>query len=97
MKWRREIDYHGSRSYGADTAGVGLWSAVTAWLANIAARKALKRAARQTLPGGLPRGTYRGFSLIGASSHPPKHDTVDCPFPLKSGASTHGRDWRVLP
>jgi hypothetical protein len=94
MKWRREIDYHGSRSYGADRSEVGAWSAVIAWFANISGRKTR---ARQTPSRGLPPATGRGFSLLGATSATPKHDSVDCPFRLKSGASAHGHDWRVLP
>lgn len=98
MKWRREIDYHGSRSYGADRSEAGAWSAVMVWLATIInGRTSSKRTARRKSSAGLSSGTHRGFSLLGASHPVPKHDAVDCPFPLKSGASTNGHDWRVLP
>lgn len=97
MKWRREIDYHGSRSYSADRSDAGPWGAVMAWLSNIAGRKASKRDLRQKSSTALPPGTHRGFSLIATRSPAPKHDSVDCPFPLKSGVSPHGHDWRILP
>ena len=97
MWWRSEIDYHGSRSYEADGPKTRPWTAVIAWLGNIGRRKAMKPAARRKSSDGLPPGAQRGFSLLGASSPEPKHDPVDCPFPLKSGTSPYGHDWRVLP
>lgn len=96
MTRRRDIDYHGSRSYAADRSKPRLWAAIVAWLADRAGRKH-RPAIGRTPFGRSPPGTQRGFSLLGNGSRAPQHDPVDWPFPLKSDSSPHEHDWRVLP
>ena len=97
MKWRGEVDYHGSRSYDADGPVARPWSGFMAWIASVARRRALKPAVTRKSSVGLPPVAQRGYSLLGASDHAPQRNPVDCPFPLKSGRQAYERDWRVLP
>jgi hypothetical protein len=96
MTWRKEIDYHASRSYDADGPKARLWTAIIGWLADRAGRKA-KPVMRKKSSAGLPPGAHRGFSLLGAHSPAPKHDPVGSPYPLKPSDSPFRPDWRVLP
>jgi hypothetical protein len=96
MRWRREIDYHGSRSYDEDRPDVGALSAFMAWLSRFGGHKEPKPVVLQEACRGLPPGTRRGFSMLGETSPAPRHDPVDCPFPIKSDAS-YAHDGRVLP
>lgn len=96
MTWRREVDYHGSRSYEPDGPKARLWTAIIAWLADRAARKA-KTTTRKKSSVGLQVGDRRGFTLLGATSRAPQHDPVDWPFPVKTDESRHRHDRRVSP
>lgn len=94
MTWR-EVDYHGSRSYGADEPKAGPVAAIIAWLASRARRKASKAGDRRRA-GTLPPGAQRGFSLLGASSPAPARKAANSPFPVKAD-DFGGRDCRLLP
>lgn len=96
MTWRKEIDYHASRSYGADGPKSRLWTAIIGWLADRAGRQA-KPEMRKKPSGGLPPSAHQGFSLLGARSPTPKHDPVGGPYPLEPNDSPFRPDWRVLP
>lgn len=93
---KRKIDYHGSRSYGADEAKTRRLTAFIEWVASLARPKAGKPGDRSKA-GPLARRDTHGFSLLGASSRPPARRAADCPFPLKSGDAPYAPDWRVLP
>ena len=43
MKWRREVNYHGSRSYGSEEPRLKLSSLMIAWFAEIIKAKLRKR------------------------------------------------------
>jgi hypothetical protein len=93
MKWRRETDYHGSRSYGGHEPHVNMLSLTFAWMANIVRGKLRKLRARSVSPVVLLHDGEHNFSLLGANS---RSEAVDCPFPIKAEIPDR-RDWRVLP
>lgn len=70
MKWRRETDYHGSRSYGGHEPPVNMLSLTLAWMANIVRGK-LRRV---RAPVVLLHDGQHNFSLLGANS---RSDTAD--------------------
>ena len=92
MKWRRETDYHGSRSYGAPEPRVNVLSLTLAWLVNIVRTKLRKVGARTVSPVVLLHDGEHSFSLLGANSR----SNAACPFPIKAEIPDR-RDWRVLP
>lgn len=97
MKWGRERDYHGSRSYESEAPPVGQLSLLVAWSASIVKgtlRKMLKSVAPPTSPEILVRGGDRRFSLLGGKSY---DRPADCPFPMDAGRSHNPRDSRVFP
>lgn len=94
MTWHREIDYHGSRSYGADRPVARRFGAIGAWLAKLGGSKRSQAGDPRTR--ALPARTRTDFSLFGASSPAPANRPADCPFPLKPG-HFEARDWRLLP
>jgi hypothetical protein len=94
MKWGRQIDYHGSRSYPPDAPAIGRIGLLLAWLANIVRGKLRKRA-RSTI--SLIDGEH-GYSWLGvAPARSPRARSADCPFPTKPGLDSNPGDWRVLP
>ena len=96
MKWRREIDYHGSRSYGQVRRKAPAFTAIVAWFASLGGRKRAKRNEPRA-PGTLPPGAQRGYSLLGVSTAATPRERADCPFPIKSGPSFDRHDCRLLP
>lgn len=90
MKWHREIDYHGSRSYGSDERGAGQFRAWLARLMKIGGRKPRSPSSTAPLSG------EHGFSLLGATGSRVAKP-ADCPFPMKSADHYDRRDWRLLP
>jgi hypothetical protein len=94
MTWHREIDYHGSRSYGADGPKARRFRAIAAWLANLTGRKSPNPGDPRTR--ALPARPQTSLSLFGANSPAPAQRPADCPFPLKPGQFDR-RDWRLLP
>ena len=94
MRWRRTIDYHGSRAYAADRPRTRRFSAIMRWLAQLVGSNG-RTAPRETVSLPLANG-HRGYSLLGASRATSQTKAPDCPFPLKAG-SLEGRDWRLLP
>ena len=96
MNWRREIDYHSSRSYGAEDVRAGVFAGAIRWLAS-ATRRKLRDFVRPTpairlIDAGQHRFLTLGADRRGAMSGDPAH----CPFPIKP-EPTDRRDWRVLP
>ena len=89
MKWRRETDYHGSRSYGGQEPPVKMLGLTLAWVLNIVRGK-LRRV---RAPVVLLHDGEHNFSLLGADS---RSGSADCPFPIKAEIPDR-RDWRVLP
>jgi hypothetical protein len=94
MKWRRNVDYHGSRPYEADSADMRPFSGIRGWFAKLARRNSPKQFNRPT--GRLSKGAQEGFSWLGGTSPAAAQRPSDCPFPVKPG-SFEGRDWRLLP
>jgi hypothetical protein len=93
MKWGRQIDYHGSRSYGADAPAFGRFSLIAAWLANALTGKNRKRPSVTISLDG-----ERGYSWLGGTpARSPRARPADCPFPTRPGALGHAGDSRVLP
>jgi hypothetical protein len=93
MKWRRELDYHGSRSYVGNEPPVNMLGLTFAWMANIVRGKLRKLGTRSVSPVVLLHDGQHSFSLLGANS---RSDAADCPFPIKAEIPDR-RDWRVLP
>jgi hypothetical protein len=89
MTWRRQIDYHGSRTYGSAVATETAASRIK-WIASLYlawARQRFQTMLRSALPPidtpSRMTGNQRGFSLLGSNARDgarPRHD--DCPFPL---------------
>jgi hypothetical protein len=93
MKWRREVDYHGSRSYGGQEPPVNMLSLMAAWVVGIVRGKLRRAHARSVSPVVLLHDGQHSFSLLGAKS---RSGGADCPFPIKAEVPDR-RDWRVLP
>lgn len=91
MKWRREIDYHGSRSYGSGGAP-GQFTLIIAWLREIAKSRLRKLRSQTKSRTVLLKGGEHKFSVLGGEA---RRRAADCPFPAK--APIADRDWRVLP
>ena len=94
MTWRRQIDYHGSRTYGSPAATETAASRIkqtaefyVAWV-----KQQFKTMLRFGIaPGTETRspiaGNQRGFSLLGSvRSATPRHD---CPFPEAPARNRH--------
>lgn len=92
MKWRREVNYHGSRGYGSENAPVGQLSLTIAWLVEMAKIKLRTLRGRPNSPQVLLNEGQRKFSLLGTSS---RAAPAECAFPLKPQIREH--DWRILP
>jgi hypothetical protein len=91
MKWRREIDYHGSRSYDSDTRRVpGRISLTLAWLTAIVKRRLENLATLRVRPPErrllLGEGEHH-FSLLGATARRSAARADDCPFPTRDEAA----------
>ena len=97
MKWRREIDYHGSRAYGAEEPALRRLSLGIAGLVNFA-RRAFGKLGRQPEPPiVLLHDGQHSFSLLGLDSRAPSRGkAAECPFPLKAEPVDH-RSYRVFP
>ena len=92
MRWGREVDYHGSRSYGSDDGSEGLSGLKMAWLIEMVKIKLGTLRRRPAAPATLLNENQRSFSLLGTSS---ATRPAECPFPPKPPIRAH--DWRVLP
>jgi hypothetical protein len=99
MKWGRDHDYHGSRTYEASEPPIGRFSLMLHWIANVVRRRARKIAGRSSPPafelfhfsllGDDNRGGPRSATL---PSRPPAAN-----LPGRPAANLNARDWRVLP
>jgi len=85
MKWVRNTDYHGSRSYAADEHGVTQFSLLSAWLGGLA-RRLISSLARPSSSEILLRDGRRNFTLLGAEKHGSLTRASDSPFPTQSQA-----------
>ena len=92
MKWNRNVDYHGSRSYESESPAISQIGLTFAWL--VASLKARFRPSGHPRTGDLPAGDH-GFSVLGSAA--PLHRAAECPFPTKAAEPDYARDWRVLP
>lgn len=97
MKWGRQTDYHGSRSYGADEP-LGQLSLLAAWIANMV-RGALRKPRKIPSPPTELRAEHEpAFSLFaGARARQERVRPPECPFPVKRETAPDPRDWRVYP
>jgi hypothetical protein len=97
MKWRSEIDYHGSQPHGAGERPVGQFASAIEWIANVLRRAVRKLESRPVPPTVLIHDGRHSFSLLGADTLGTSRDEdAACPFPLKAMPADR-RDWRVLP
>ena len=97
MKWGRDIDYHGSRSYGDDQTKARWLKRVIAWMANGGRRKSVETGPGAKSSEVLLRDRHLGALLIGNGNRAPLRRPVDCPFPIKSNVHVDRNDWRLLP
>ena len=88
MKLGREVDYHGSRIYGADVPNVSRPKLLLDWLMSIATGKL---GARRTKAVVTHRPPETGFTLLGVSSTRVSRRTHADPFPLAPGKNDNGR------
>lgn len=97
MKWRREIDYHGSRAYGADESAAWRLSLGIAALANFVGRAFRKLRRQPGPPIVLLHDGEHSFSLLGLDSTAASNGRpAACPFPVKADP-TDRRSYRVFP
>ena len=96
MKWRREIDYHGMRSYSADEPRSGVLGRMAAWLASIAGRKEPKPVVLPKPANGFRVPKQHGFSVLG-DGRATLRKPPECPFPIAPGTTIDRRDFRLLP
>ena len=87
MKWRREIDYHGFRTYDPERVRVpGRIGLPLAWLTAIVKRRFEKLAALGARPRErsllIGEGEHH-FSLLGANAPRSAARANDCPFPTR--------------
>ncbi|MGE5562578.1 MAG: hypothetical protein ACM3ZV_04635 [Bacillota bacterium] len=94
MRWRREIDYHGSRSYGAEEPSVPMFRLAFAWLGYIVRRKASAPRPKPLSATVLLRDGRHNFTLLGAR---PGRAARNTPWSgaVKSGFADNDR--RVFP
>ena len=79
MKWNRETDYHGSRSYGADAPAVTRAGLLVAWLAAILRQKLRLLTGRPSCEVLVHEGE-RTFSVLGTEVRLPGNDN---PFAIE--------------
>jgi|SRR5690242_17672761 len=97
MKWRREIDYHGSREYGAEEPALRRFATRLMHLVKLARRMAGRLGGQPEPPIVLLRDGQHNFSQLGLGSPAlTRGRAAECPFPLKSEPVDH-RSYRVFP
>lgn len=97
MRWYSEIDYHGSRSYGAEPLPESGFGRHIARLVDVAKRAWRKAAPKTTTATMLLRDGQHRFSLLGVDSGAvPASKAAECPFPTK-GDPVDNHDCRVFP
>lgn len=97
MKWGRDHDYHGSRTYGASEPMTGRFALMLHWMANIARGRARKLAGRRTPTAFLLLDGKHDFSLLGVSAKCRSPETKAANNPGRKPANLNALDWRVLP
>ena len=97
MRWYPEIDYHGSRTYGAEPPPASGFSRLIARLVDLA-KRGWRKAAPKTAPATmLLRDGQHRFSLLGVDSGAvPVRKAAECPFPIKADRVDH-HDSSVFP
>jgi hypothetical protein len=97
MKWRREINYHGSRAYGSEEPAMRRLGLGIAGLVSFARRTLGKLGRQPEPPMVLLHDGQHSFSLLGLDSPAVSHSkATKCPFPLKAEPVDH-RSYRVFP
>ena len=97
MKWARDYDYHGSRTYERNEPEVGHFSLMLHWTANVV-REWGRRLTRRTPPPAFTSfefsvlGGEKGDAMMPTPSHAPAANA-----PGRPAANVNLRDWRVLP
>jgi len=86
MRWRREIDYHGSRAYAAEEPVRG-FSLGIAGLVDLVRRKLRKLGREPSPPMVLLHDGQHTFSLLGLDSVPSRRRAAECPFPVKTDSA----------
>lgn len=101
MKWRRQTDYHGSRSYGVDEPGRRLrldLAVLAGW-----ARQQLERLMRAGVPRSdefrtLVHAKEKNFSVLGAANEN-RREIANSIWPSPAGQtrerSGSAREWRT--
>jgi hypothetical protein len=97
MKWLREIDYHGSRAYGAEEPAFRRLGPGIGKVVNLA-RRAIGKLGRQPEPPMvLLHDGQHSFSLLGLDSPAgSRAKAAECPFPVKADVHDY-RSYRVFP
>ena len=86
MRWRREIDYHGSRAYAAEDAPPTPFIVGFARIVE-SVRRALRKLGREpSEPTVLVRDGRHSFSLLGVDKVRSGRRAAECSFPLKADA-----------
>jgi len=84
MKWHRERDYHGSRSYEQDSPAGRRSSLMLTWIMNVVKEKWRRFAARPMSSTVLLHDGEHSFSLLGAASRrSSRRKDGECPFPTE--------------
>ena len=93
MKWHREIDYHGFRSYERESPVVNRSSLLLGWLAMIARERLRQLFSRPVSSTVLLHDQKRSFSLLGVSDANLRARERECPFPttLEAARQPHRR------
>jgi hypothetical protein len=97
MKWLRDIDYRGSRAYGAEEPALRRFSLTLAGLAGFAKLAFAKLGRQPEPPIVLLHDGKHSFSLLGLDSPAvSRRPPAECPFPVKAEPIDH-RSYRVFP
>lgn len=96
MRWRRKIDYHGSRAYCAEEPATRRASLGIAGIVALAGRMLRKLGREPGAPVVLLHDGQHSFSLLGADGAASRSKAADCPFPIKAETADY-RDYRVFP
>jgi hypothetical protein len=97
MKWRREIDYHGSREYGSEEGSERRFRLGLAGVAAFVKRAFGKLGREPGPPMVLLHDGQHSFSLLGVDSRAAaRGKAAECPFPIKAEPADY-RSYRVFP
>ena len=100
MKWGRDYDYHGSRTYDRNEPAIGRFSLMLHWIANVVRGRARRLSGRSSPPAFLLLDGKHNFSLLGdnrARASAASLGRQAANVPGRPAANVNVRDWRVLP